>query len=232
MIPLPCTIGLATPGHGRNIGPSAANPGDPVKKTLQFVKDTLVGGVLFLLPVALVLWFAEKALPLARQLMHPVERLIPGHLVAQFALGSLLAVLAILLGAFVGGLLARTAPGQRFIAWVEDSILGSLPHYRMAKSVLEGQGGGDGTPDVQPVLVPVGDGWRIGLKFESIEGGWASVFLPNSPKVRTGYMTLVPEGSLRPLDLPLAQATLLLTRLGGGAAQILRGVDLEREHRR
>ena len=149
-----------------------------MNKTVQFVKDTLVGGVLFLLPVALVLWLAEKVLPLARQLMHPVERLIPGHLVAQFALGTLLAALAILLVAFLAGLLARTSPGQRFIAWIEDSILGSLP---------------------------------------------------NSPKVRTGYMTLVPERSLRPLDLPLAQTTLLLTRLGGGAAQALRHVDLRRD---
>ena len=200
-----------------------------MKKTVQFIKDTLVGGVLFLLPGALLLWLAEKVLPLARTLMHPVERLFPGHLVAQFALGTVLAVLAMLVVAFLGGLVARTSPGQRFIAWIEDSILGSLPHYRMAKSVLEDHGGGDGSPDVQPVLVPSGDGWRIGLKFESIEGGWASVFLPNSPKVRTGYMALLPERTLRPLDLPLAQTTLLLTRLGGGAGEALRHVDLRRD---
>jgi uncharacterized membrane protein len=197
-------------------------------KIARSVKDTLVGGVLFLLPGALLLWLAEKVLPLARTLMHPVERLIPGHLVAQFALGTLLAVLALLLAAFLAGLLARTSPGQRFIAWVEDSILGSLPHYRMAKSVLEGHGVGDGVPDVQPVLVPSGEGWRIGLKFESIEGGWASVFLPNSPKVRTGQMMLMPEHTLRPLDLPLAQTTLLLTRLGGGAGEAFRHVRLEK----
>lgn len=200
-----------------------------MNKTIQFVKDTLVGGVLLLLPGALLLWLGEKVLPLARSLMHPVERLIPGHLVAQFALGTVLAVLGMLVVAFLGGLIARTSPGQRFIAWIEDSILGSLPHYRMAKSVLEDHGGGDGSPDVQPVLVPSGDGWRIGLKFESIEGGWASVFLPNSPKVRTGYMALLPERTLRPLDLPLAQTTLLLTRLGGGAAEALRDVDLRRD---
>ena len=39
-----------------------------MKKTAQFIKDTLVGGVLFLLPGALLLWLAEKVLPLARQL--------------------------------------------------------------------------------------------------------------------------------------------------------------------
>ena len=199
-----------------------------MKKMTTFVKDTLVGGVLFLLPAVLVLWFAEKALPLARTLTRPLEDLMPGHLVAQFALGTLLAGLALLLAAFVAGLLARTSAGQRFIAWIEDSLLGSLPQYRMAKSVLEDHGGGDGTPDVQPVLVPSGDGWRIGLKFESIGDGWASVFLPNSPKVRTGYMLLVPERTLRPLDLPLAQTTLLLTRLGGGAGEALRHVRLEK----
>ena len=115
-----------------------------MKKTAQFIKDTLVGGVLFLLPGALLLWLAEKVLPLARQLMKPVENLLPGHLVAQFALGTLLAVLALLLVAFIAGLLARTAPGQRLIRWIEESIVGSLPQYRMAKSVLEGRGGGDG----------------------------------------------------------------------------------------
>ena len=200
-----------------------------MKKTAQFIKDTLVGGVLFLLPGALLLWLAEKVLPLARQLMKPVENLLPGHLVAQFALGTLLAVLALLLVAFIAGLLARTAPGQRLIRWIEESIVGSLPQYRMAKSVLEGRGGGDGdgVPDVQPVLVPAGEGWRIGLKFDSIEGGWASVFLPNSPKARTGSIVLLPESSLRPLDLPIGETTLLLSRLGGGAGAALRGVKLD-----
>ncbi|MCX7051898.1 MAG: hypothetical protein NTV91_08825 [Proteobacteria bacterium] len=200
-----------------------------MKKTAQFIKDTLVGGVLFLLPGALLLWLAEKVLPLARQLMKPVENLLPGHLVAQFALGTLLAVLALLLVAFIAGLLARTAPGQRLIRWIEESIVGSLPQYRMAKSVLEGRGGGDGdgVPDVQPVLVPAGEGWRIGMKFDSIEGGWASVFLPNSPKARTGSIVLLPESSLRPLDLPIGETTLLLSRLGGGAGAALRGVKLD-----
>ncbi len=200
-----------------------------MKKTAQFIKDTLVGGVLFLLPGALLLWLAEKVLPLARQLMKPVENLLPGHLVAQFALGTLLAVLALLLVAFIAGLLARTAPGQRLIRWIEESIVGSLPQYRMAKSVLEGRGGGDGdgVPDVQPVLVPAGEGWRIGMKFDSIEGGWASVFLPNSPKARTGSIVLLPESSLRPLDLPIGETTLLLSRLGGGAGSALRGVKLD-----
>ena len=200
-----------------------------MKKTAQFIKDTLVGGVLFLLPGALLLWLAEKVLPLARQLMKPVEGLFPGHLVAQFALGTLLAVLALLLVAFIAGLLARTAPGQRLIRWIEESIVGSLPQYRMAKSVLEGRGGGDGdgVPDVQPVLVPAGEGWRIGMKFDSIEGGWASVFLPNSPKARMGSIVLLPESSLRPLDLPIGETTLLLSRLGGGAGAALRGVKLD-----
>ena len=198
-----------------------------MKKTAQFIKDTLVGGVLFLLPGALLLWLAEKVLPLARQLMKPVENLLPGHLVAQFALGTLLAVLALLLVAFIAGLLARTAPGQRLIRWIEESIVGSLPQYRMAKSVLEGRGGGDGVADVQPVLVPAGEGWRIGMKFDSIEGGWASVFLPNSPKARTGSIVLLPESSLRPLALPIGETTLLLSRLGGGAGAALRGVKLD-----
>ena len=111
-----------------------------MKKTAQFIKDTLVGGVLFLLPGALLLWLAEKVLPLARKLMKPVEGLFPGHLVAQFALGTLLAVLALLLVAFIAGMLARTPPGQRLIRSIEESIVGSLPQYRMAKSVLEGRG--------------------------------------------------------------------------------------------
>jgi uncharacterized membrane protein len=182
-----------------------------MKKTSQFIKDTLVGGVLFLLPGALLLWLAEKVLPLARQLMKPVESLFPGHLVAQFALGTVLAVLALLLVAFIAGMLARTAPGQRLIRWLEESIVGSLPQYRMA----------------QPVLVPAGEGWRIGMKFDSIEGGWASVFLPNSPKAQTGSIVLLPESSLRPLGLPIAETTLLLSRLGGGAGAALRGVKLD-----
>ena len=50
-----------------------------MKAMTEFVKTTLAGGLLFLVPVVLTVLLVAKALQLAGQILAPVARLIPGE---------------------------------------------------------------------------------------------------------------------------------------------------------
>jgi len=53
--------------------------GGGMKAIIEFVKTTLAGGFLFLVPVVLAVILVGKALQLAGQILAPVARLIPGE---------------------------------------------------------------------------------------------------------------------------------------------------------
>lgn len=50
-----------------------------MKAIIEFVKTTLVGGFLFLVPVVLAVILVGKALQLSGQVLAPASRLIPGE---------------------------------------------------------------------------------------------------------------------------------------------------------
>jgi uncharacterized membrane protein len=110
----------------------------PVNAIKSFLKSTLVGGVMFLVPVVLIIIVLKHALKLAGQIAQPLAEMLPIRQVGGVAVATIIAVAMLLLVAFLAGLLSRTGPGRRITHWFEESILGGLPQYRMVKSLAEG----------------------------------------------------------------------------------------------
>ena len=79
-------------------------------KTLgQFLKVTLVGGLLVVLPLWVSLLMLFKAINGALKMLLPIAKLLPQRIVHE----KISAILLLLLICFVVGLLTRTQLGQR-----------------------------------------------------------------------------------------------------------------------
>jgi uncharacterized membrane protein len=109
----------------------------------EFVKTTVMGGALFLLPVALILFILSYALRLAKKVARPIADGLhidqlggPASIIAV----TVLSVLILVLVSFAAGIVARTAVGRRITKWSEHSFLGRLPQYQLMKSMAEGLG--------------------------------------------------------------------------------------------
>ncbi len=187
----------------------------------KFIKMTVIGGVWFLLPIALVVILGAKLLALARPIVGPFARMVPQHVVAGYALGSMLAALLLVLVAFVAGLLARTEMGRQVVSWIENSLLGVLPQFRDVKNIasLSAQ------QAFKPVFVSTSGGWRFGLLADRLEGGWVAVFLPNAPRTMTGMVLFVPDALVRPAGVTLNEMMALTRELGVGASTVLKTVE-------
>jgi uncharacterized membrane protein len=198
----------------------------PVNPIKSFLKSTLVGGVMFLVPVVLVVIVLKHALQLAGQLAQPLAEVLPIRQVGGVAVATIIAVVTLLLIAFLAGLLSRTGPGRRVTHWFEESILGGMPQYRMVKSLAEGLTQIESGEGMQPVLMRGDEGWMLGYQIEEMPNGWRVVFLPASPTPMSGNVMYVEASRVRPLDLTMHEAMVLVKRLGIGSTAALSGVQL------
>jgi len=195
-----------------------------------FLKTTVVGGILFLLPLAVVLMVLGYALGLASKVAQPISDRFDLQQWGDFAGVGLITVLSALVLVFVSfaaGIVARTYLGERITRWFESSLLGRLPQYQMLKSMAEGLAQFENARGIKPALISIEGGWQIGYLLESLENGWLSVFLPQAPTPMSGNIMYLPADRVRPLSITMVEAMSIIKRIGVGSGDALHGADLK-----
>jgi uncharacterized membrane protein len=193
----------------------------------SFLKTTLVGGLMFLVPVVLLAVLLRHAMQLADKVAKPIAALLPVSQIGGVAVPTVIAVTILVFIAFLAGLLSRTPGGRRITHWFEESILGGLPQYRLVKSLADGLTQIESDDGIQPVLMRGDEGWMLGYQMEELPGGWRVVFLPASPTPMSGNVLYVEAAKVRALDITMREATQLVKRLGIGSASALQTVQLD-----
>ena len=195
-----------------------------------FFKTTILGGILFLLPLAIVLMILGYLLKLAATVAKPIADRLEGQGwgdVAGVGLVSVLAALVLVLVSFGAGMVARTYFGARMTRWFENSLLGRLPQYQVLKSMAEGLVQLEAASGIKPALINIEDAWQMGYLLEPLENGWSSVFLPQAPTPMSGNVMYLPADRVRPLDITMVDAMAIIKRIGVGSGAALKGVDLK-----
>jgi uncharacterized membrane protein len=134
---------------------------------IKVLKATIVGGLLFLLPLVLVVLLLSHALRFAGKAVGPISEFLTLDKVFGPAAEESLAVLILVFISLAAGLIARTRFGRDIMRWTENSFLGGLPQYRLVKSVAEGFAQIENAKNLKPVLVNIEEGWQIGYLLES-----------------------------------------------------------------
>lgn len=182
-------------------------------------KNTIVGGLVFLLPLILILWLLSKAFEVAERLAQPVVRAVGVPTVGGVTFGAIIAIVALVAVTFVAGLIAHTRLGKATYSTLENSILGVFPQWRMARGAIESFGA-DGMSNVDVVLVPTDAGWCLGFVLEKTSNDWWTVFVPGAPQWTSGQVSYANAKQVHRTNLTFAQALLILRRLGTGSEQI------------
>ena len=192
----------------------------------ELLKATMAGGLLFLLPVALIAIVLKQAMQLVEKIVRPISNYLPVEAVVGVWGETLLAAVVLILVSLVAGLVARTNVGRRITRWFENSLLGGLPQYQMVKSMAEGLAHVESAEGVDPALVSIEGGWQIGYLLEPLDNGWVTVFLPQAPTPMSGNVMYLPADRVRPLGITIGQAMALVKHIGVGSTEALRSTDL------
>ena len=106
-----------------------------MRKITEFIKTTVLGGFLVLLPIVAVLAVAGIAVATLIKIVTPIVGKLPIKTVGGLALATVLAVLFLLVFCFLAGLLVRMRMGQLIQKRVENLLLQRLPGYVMFKNL-------------------------------------------------------------------------------------------------
>jgi len=193
-----------------------------MKGLVNFLRTTLLGGILFLVPVVAFVFIVQKALLLSHALVHPIAAHLPVRSLLGLETPQFIAIGVLILFCFLAGLLAKARFAQRSVNWLENTVLSFIPGYEFVKSMATMTVGQNDVPR-QVVLVRIEDALQIGFLVERMEDGRAVVFVPDTPNPRTGAVYFMTEDRFEPTDIPPADAMKCLRRHGTGATALLRG---------
>jgi len=190
------------------------------KKRVGFVMTTLIGGVIFLVPLVFLIMVARKAIDLMMLIAKPLANWLPVETVGGMALADIIAITVLLLACFAAGIVARHALAGAFTRQLETRLLEKLPGYAMVKNVLKGfdaqQEGG-----VKPVILKLGSAERIGLEVQRLADGRSVVFIPGAPNAFSGITQVLPPEQVTYLEVPLNRVIECSQNYGHGLGDLV-----------
>lgn len=196
-----------------------------VTKTFGFLKTTAIGGLIFLLPLAVIAFLLGYVFNAVLLIYEPLKERLPVSSAAGTALLFLIAVGILVFLCFLCGLAARRAVARRFSKTVEKHLVMVYPKYAIYKDIVAGNVGGDAlAPSLLPVTIQFDDAIRIGYEAGRTERGLVIVFLPGSPDPWIGSVILVEPDRIQPLDVDFNETAAICERLGRDSAHLLASV--------
>lgn len=197
-----------------------------MKAISHFLRTTILGGALFLLPLAVLAFVLSKAFDYARRGLKPVAKLIPDQLVSGATMEALMAIGVVVLLCFLAGLFARTIVAQKMMSELESAVLSNVPAYEYLKQAGSSMMGLGEMAEHPVVLAQVGGAWRLGVQTDVAGNGLTAVFIPNSPNTFSGSVFFLASDKVRPLDVPLRSALNCLEQLGAKGGSFLSNLSL------
>lgn len=191
-----------------------------MKQTLEFVKTTIVGGLVVILPLAAAMLISIKMLAAVQGAVDPVATALPYGVIV----GRLVAVVIILAGCFVTGLVVRTRVGRRANVWLEQRVLERLPAYGLLRNLgKQVAGEGDGA-NMAPALAEIEDALVPAFVVEEHADGRLTVFVPAIPTPTVGAVYILPPERVHRIDVPLTTLVQCVTRWGAGSQELVAAI--------
>lgn len=169
---------------------------------IRTIKTTLVGGVIFLVPVGIVLLVLQEVVDLALVVASPLADLFPRDDVFGIAMASVIAWVLVLLICYLFGLLATTR-ANAYSKKMDEKLAQIVPGYRLLKTRISALLNVDDDTNVLKVVeVHQFDAMRWAMEVERSEDGQtALVYYPGAPNPNNGSLQVVPVEQLRPSQL-------------------------------
>jgi len=192
-----------------------------MKALAEFLKTTVIGGLLVVVPVYFTMLLLAKALGGVLALLGPIVALLPDR-VHRF--GTVLAVALVVLVCFVLGLAARTRIGRRVIEIFERRVLERLPGFAMLRSVVRRVSGTSDDAQFQPVLVEIEEALTPGFIVEELDADRFVVLVPSVPTPAAGSLYILPRERVHWVDVPVTEAVAVITRWGAGTGKLVKAM--------
>ena len=195
-----------------------------MKHFRQSIAQTLVAGVLFVLPIYLAIILLAKAMKSLARVVQPLAHLLPRWFPAETVV-SFLFVAAL---CFLVGVALRTQLGQTTRTKVENALLQKIPGYTMFRSMTRQMAGDSPESAWKPALAEIEDALVPAFIVEELDDGRFTVFVPSVPTPLAGAIYILAAARVHPVDVPFTQAIKVITRWGSGSGELVAAMQESR----
>jgi uncharacterized membrane protein len=182
---------------------------------MSFLRKTAIGGLFFLLPLAVVVYLLGQIFAGVSAVAKPLHEVIPVNTPVGIAMLFCVAIALVILGCFAAGVVASRAIGQRFSTTLEKQLATIFPKYTIYKDLLAGNlNHGSENPSLKTILIANADGYRLAFESERLSNGMVVVFLPGSPDAWIGSIQLVPSDRVYRVAIDFNTTVGIIEQLG------------------
>lgn len=182
---------------------------------------TALGGVVFLIPLVIVVVVIGKAFSIMKMLAVPLQRFLPIETIAGIGMVEILAIVLMFLLSLAVGLLAKGERAKTAYAKLDRVILEFVPGYAWTKSVFQNLAGTGDVVEFKPVLVHLDDQTQLAFELERAANGQVVVFFPGAPDAKSGTLAYVDAERVVPAKATFLEINRSLKLMGRGAARFL-----------
>jgi uncharacterized membrane protein len=193
-----------------------------VLKRVHFLRTTLIGGLIFLLPLIVIGVAIGYVVPVVLAIAEFLSTTLGIATPSGYAAVVGIAALAMILLCFAAGLAARWTIGKRLMGVVESRLTMVFPRYAIYKDQLAGGIGGEfARGELKPVLAQLLDGTsRLGLEVDRSSDGMAAIYLPSAPDSWSGVVVFVPAERVSPLNAEFGEVMATFEKLGRNSLKV------------
>jgi len=187
----------------------------------EFMKTTLIGGIIIVLPVYIAVLLILKAVQGLLAAVKPITAAIP----ASVEFDEILAILVLAVICFIAGLVVRTRAGLRAKNAIERRVLQRLPGYTLLRGLAGRVTGQADEPSFAPALAEIEEALVPALIVEKLEDGSYTVLVPSVPTPMAGAVYILPPERVHPVDVPFTAALRVFTKWGAGSGEFVRALE-------
>lgn len=194
-----------------------------MEKMKKFIKTTVLGGVVILLPVLLTFFFLRWLFNFITGLINPLTKLVVETAEMQKFLADLLVVVIIVGICFFVGLLVKTKLGKYLHRQFEKRILKVMPGYTLFRNTIKQFLGQEKTPFSRAALVQAFGNSTLMTGFVTDEhpDGRYTVFVPSALNPTTGLILHLEKEYVHIVDVSVEDTMRSIISCGAGSGKLL-----------
>ncbi len=197
-----------------------------MKKIISFIKDSIITGVVVVVPIAVIAVILSSTLKKLFTLTSPItENITFGGAVFKTAVVILILAVILCVFFFINGLILKTYLGQTFTSWLEKKILSSIPFFETIKGITSHfVGANKEVYNIVEVNLDSKNNKILGLLTDKLEDGRCVVYCPFAPVINVGQVYIVSEENVTRLEMSLKDFTDIITKVGFQSNKVFRKI--------
>jgi uncharacterized membrane protein len=192
----------------------------------RFIRTTILGGILLLLPAAILTILFNVfsgTYNLIKEPLDPLAALCPFQTIGGVGIAALMAVALIISLCFLAGLVIRTIWAQRMLERFDSYSLVNVPFYAFFRSLWFEMAGRQYEAGLDYALAWIEECWQPAVVMEELENGWLVVFVPQVPSPFSGALFYMPPDRVKRIETTSAAILKAMSRFGVGSRALLKG---------